>query len=484
MSFWVPHKGPQEEALKQPDDIFEILFGGSRGPGKTDAGLVWLTDPIDNPLYRGLVIRRNADDLSDWVDRAGRMYHNLGVNIAYRPAILSFPSGAVIRTGHLKDEQAYTKYQGHEYQRILIEELTQIPNEKRYLQLLGSLRSTVEGIRPQAFLTTNPGGVGHGWVKQRFIDNIPPNQRYVDPTTGMSRIFIPATIDDNPTLIKSDPNYVMFLESLKETDPDLWKAWRLGDWDIFAGQAFREFRQQIHVIDPSRGYTFEFPLSSCRRVLAFDWGYNAPGCAIWIAIAPENKLGVQHIYIYRELYQREKHPEEWANDLRIINTVDPVKFIYMPHDTFNRESGESISEIFRRIGGLRVVKGDTLVRGARRNRLALTHRALAISPDGMPYMLIHPNCRNLIRTLPSLVYAENNPEDIDTEGEDHAYDAMSLGLLMTAPTFGTSGGVTPIGTKGAQFPGRTFTPTKSGAMQAPDFWDGFKVDRKPTRWHK
>jgi len=82
------------------------------------------------------------------------MYSLLGAKIAYRPAEITFPSGATIKTGHLKDDQAYTKYQGHEYQRMLIEELTQVPDEKRYLQLLASCRSTVEGIKPQVFNTT------------------------------------------------------------------------------------------------------------------------------------------------------------------------------------------------------------------------------------------------------------------------------------------------------------------------------------------
>ena len=105
-SEWHPHP-KQEFALRQ--NVYELLYGGSRGGGKTDSGLVWLTEHINNPRFRGLVIRKNADDLSDWLDRAYFMYKLLGVKIAYRPAVLTFPSGAVIRTGHLKDDQAYTK---------------------------------------------------------------------------------------------------------------------------------------------------------------------------------------------------------------------------------------------------------------------------------------------------------------------------------------------------------------------------------------
>jgi hypothetical protein len=409
------------------------------------------------------------------------MYAGFHVKIAYKPAILTFPSGAIVRTGHLKDDQAYTKYMGHEYQRILIEELTQIPTEKRYLQLLGSLRSTIPEIRPQAFLTTNPGGVGHGWVKGRFIDNHEPNIPFKDSETDLRRIFIPATVDDNPTLVTADPGYLRFLDGLKQTDEDLWKSWRLGDWDIFVGQAFRSFRRDTHVIHPPER-DFEFDLKDCKRFIAFDWGYAAPGCALWMAVTPENKLGVRRVYVYRELYQNEKHPQQWAEELKVINEVDPVKHIILPHDCFNKEAGDSIAETFRKIAHLRIVAGRTLDRGARLNRVALTHKALGLASDGMPYLQIHPNCRNLIRTLPALVYDENHPEDIDTEGEDHAYDAMSLGLLMEAPDFAASGALkTPSDPYTFK---KTFGRTHQGATQAPNLFAALKGKAHRSRWQK
>lgn len=195
----------------------------------------------------------------------------MGAKIAYKPAQITFPSGAIIRTGHLKDDQAYTKYQGQEYQRILIEELTQIPEEKRYLQLIASCRTTIPEIKTQVFATTNPGGVGHGWVKSRFIDPSPPNIPFIDKTSGRGRIYIPATVDDNPTLVQNDPAYVGFLDSLKDTDTELWKAWRLGDWDTFAGQFFREFKRSSHVVLP-----FIPDKTTSVIVGGMDWGYNAP----------------------------------------------------------------------------------------------------------------------------------------------------------------------------------------------------------------
>ena len=118
--------------------------------------MAWLLRATQFPDARMLVIRRNADDLADWIDRAHKMYPY--AKITGKPATIRFPSGAIIRTGHLKDDQAYTKYQGHEYQRVLIEELTQIPSEESYLKLISSCRSTIEGIEAKIFFTSNQAG--------------------------------------------------------------------------------------------------------------------------------------------------------------------------------------------------------------------------------------------------------------------------------------------------------------------------------------
>ena len=227
--FWKPHPR-QAEALKRTE--FEILFGGSRGGGKSEAGIIWLIEPryVNHSEYRALVIRRNAEDLRDWIDRAKRMYIPVGGVVVGNPPEIRFPSGAIIRTGHLKDEDAFNKYLGHEYQKILIEELTQIPREQDYLKLLGSCRSTIPELKPQVFSTTNPGGVGHLWCKVRFIDVAKEGEPFVDPITGRTRIFIPAKATDNPTLVDNNPDYLTWLDGL----PDgLREAWRDGSWEIY-----------------------------------------------------------------------------------------------------------------------------------------------------------------------------------------------------------------------------------------------------------
>lgn len=435
MNQWKAQPGPQTIALQVPDSVNEILFGGARGGGKTDTGLVWMSEHIDNPRYRGLVIRKHASDLRDWVDRAARMYQGLGVTIAGKPWELRFPSGARIFTGHLKDDLSYTQWMGQEFQRMLIEELTQIPDEKRYLQLRASNRSTIEGIRSQTFSTTNPGGIGHSWVRKRFID-IAPYYTIHEDDEGLKRVYIPATIGDNPALVSKDPDYVRQLDALKNADPDLWKAWRLGDWNIIAGQAFREWNNNFHVVN-----RFDIPLSQCKKFIGFDWGYSSPGVAVWIAVTPENRYGVVRIYVYRELHLTQTDPREWAKQLKMMQKIDGVRDMWLPHDCFNKEMGESIAEIFRREGGMNVRPAGTLTKGARAMRKAITHSILADAVDGRPILQIHENCVNLIKTLPELIVDDTNPEDIDTDGPDHAYDALTEALMMEVPHFGQSGAI-------------------------------------------
>lgn len=233
---WVP-QAKQEEALVRNE--FEILYGGARGGGKTDAGQAWLLYEIQHKLFRGLVIRQNAKDLTDWVDRAKRMYINTGAVFKGSPTEIHFPSGAIIRTGHLKDDNAYTQYQGHEYQKMLIEELTQIPSEKLYQQLISSCRSTVLEIRPQVFATTNPGGLGHEWVKKRWGLQQNPNETVVTLTDFGNRVYIPARVYDNAKLVELDPFYVKQLENI--SDPSLRDAWLNGSWSdpVIEGQVYR-----------------------------------------------------------------------------------------------------------------------------------------------------------------------------------------------------------------------------------------------------
>ncbi len=243
----------QEKALLRQEN--EILFGGSRGGGKTDTGMVWLLYWIQYERYRALVIRRNADDLRDWIDRARTMYAGTGAQFVGNPTEIKFPSGATIRTGHLKDENAYSKYQGHEYQKMLMEELTHIPRESDYESLLGSNRSTIPEIKPQVFATTNPDGPGHDWVKRRW--NIPdePGEKGIfvrDPVSSLTRVFIPSRLTDNPKLNEIDKTYELRLKSIQ--DDDLRNAWLNGSWADFNMKG-TYYSEQVKLLKKEERYT-------------------------------------------------------------------------------------------------------------------------------------------------------------------------------------------------------------------------------------
>jgi len=325
---WTPTP-KQAQALRQT--AFEILYGGARGGGKTDAGLAWFLYDIDKPRFRGLVIRRNADDLSDWVDRARQFYRHTGAEVVGKPAEIRFPTGAIIKTGHLKDENAYEKYQGHEYHRMLVEELTHIPREQDYIKLISSCRSTVEGVRAQIFCTTNPGNAGHNWVRRRFIEPSNPGQPFIGADTGRERVFISATVEDNPHLVKKDPEYIRYLDGLPEA---LRKQWREGSWDdleiegAYYGALIRQGTPRITRVQ----YDESLPVHT-----AMDIGIG-DACAIWYA----QIYGTEIRLIRYEEYRGEGLPQ-------IIKAMKAHDYDYgthyAPHDIGVREFGSGVSRL-------------------------------------------------------------------------------------------------------------------------------------------
>ena len=311
---WDPQP-KQKLALGQ--QCFEILYGGARGGGKTDAGMAFLMYNKKHPLFRGLVIRKNADDLKDWADRAERFYKSSGAIRRGNPAEFVFPSGAVIRTGHLKDDNAYMKYQGHEYQNILLEELPQIPQELNYLMLVSSCRSSIPELKAQVFATANPDGPGHDWVKERF--NIPdePGDEPVyrkDPKSGRWRAFIPARVEDNPALMTADPDYVKYLDSLPDGLREQWRSGSWADFDLKGAYYTNEIRQLIR----EKRYKFvpHEPLLKVHTV--WDLGQsagNAMAIGFWQVISTEARLigyyqnetfGFQHYFAKLQQFQQDR----------------------------------------------------------------------------------------------------------------------------------------------------------------------------------
>lgn len=407
---WTPNPGPQMRALSI--DTFELLYGGARGGGKTVAGMVWIAIPafgeLTNPRYRGLVLRKNFTDLSDWIDRAYHFYLRYGV--VKSGSEFRFPSGAIIRCGHLADEKSYEKYMGHEYHRILVEELTHIPREEDYLKVIASCRSTVPGLRPSVFATTNPGGPGHWWVKARFVDVAPPGDAYFDPVSENWRIFLPALLSDNPHLANTD-----YKKQLMAQPEKIRRAWLEGDWDALEGQYFGEWRKDLHVIEP-----FKIP-DHWARYCCLDWGYSPdPWACLWLAF---DEMG--DCVVYREATGNLQVPSEVAREITRLSGNEKILDIVADPSMWGRKDGDS-SAVKMQAAGVRLIQGDnSRVQGWMR-----IHEYLRCRPDGKPHLRVFKTCIELIRCIPALVHSQRNPEDAEDDSSiDHFPDALRYGLM-------------------------------------------------------
>lgn len=484
---WKPWPGPQTIALQRQEK--ELLFGGSRGPGKTEMGIIAMAlpaimrgkrDEFLFPFYRGLVLRRNWEDLADWVDRAGSIYAKMGAKMFGRPPAWRFLSGAIVRTGHLRDNEAYTKYQGHEYQRLLIEEAQLIASEELYKKLLASCRSTHPELPPQIILTANPGGVGTAWLRARFVkvynaagQLVAPGTPFLDPEAGHYRIFIPATIDSNPALFKNDPAYVAWLNSLP---PALRKAWRYGDWDSFLGSFFGEFRGNGPLLGDPPWANHVIPAGSVKlepwyhRWVSGDWGYDHPSVFLWYCELPNGQ-----IHVYRELYVRQMSARELGVRIAKITmqdlaqASDPHIVISLDPSAWHRvDEGKMIAEQIKEGIDIALGKGVAFLLDAEGKDLEgrtpeggkpaiILRQADNQRPAGwsevrevlrwnplfeageldevLPKLQIWDSCPHLIDTMGIMIFSETKPEDaeklqaVNGVGGDDAADALRYGIM-------------------------------------------------------
>lgn len=425
-----------------PDGPVDIGLGGARGPGKSHACLsqAALDDCQRIPNLKGLFLRQTGiaaqesfDDLVDKVVRGRVQYKKTG-------SVLSFPNNSRILLGGFQYEKDIDKYIGIEYDFIIVEELNQITEDK-YTKLRGSLRTSKPNWRPRMYTSFNPGGIGHQFVKQRYIlPHMKGNQKETR--------FIPSTYKDNPYLNKE---YIEYLESL---GGELGRAWREGDWDIFAGQAFPELRQKTHAIKPIK------PSASFEHGMSIDWGYTekkASSFAAYMHALIKMKLpdgqNFNRVITYMEWAGNLKRPKEWAK----IIYEDCVKIGIRPQRSiadssmFNPSSdyGTSISKLFMDEWKTLNNGNSWLMLGKgtkdRIGRKATMHDWLSIAPDGLPYWLITENCYHLLRTLPILLIDEHNLEDVETDGEDDNYDSVSYWLYGCVKFIGVKAGALNYG---------------------------------------
>lgn len=407
----------------------DIGLGGARGPGKSHTVLAQagLDDcqRVDN--LKGLFLRQTGiaaaesfDDLIDKVIRGRAIYKRGGSTI-------KFKNNSKIVLGGFKDNKDIDKYVGIEYDFIIVEELNQLTEEK-YTMLRGSLRTSKPNWRPRMYTSFNPGGIGHKWVRERYI--VPHRDKKETETR-----FIGSTYKSNPYLNKE---YIDYLESLTG---DLGRAWREGDWDLFAGQVFHEFRYKTHVMGVI------LPHESLDHELSFDWGYSEKSkFASYASVVLPMKLNdgrkFNRVITYYEWVGNQINPEGWAIKIykdTLDNYNDKFKYRigYGDSAMFNPGTDGSVSISQRMMDKWRNLHGDnwTQIDPGTKNRIsriASTHDWLSIAPDGLPYWLITENCKYLIDSLPLLIYNETkgNKEDVNTDSDDHGWDSISYFLTQ------------------------------------------------------
>lgn len=444
---WKPHPGSQVLFLSCP--VFECLYEGTRGPGKTDALLMSFAQFVGcgfGPAWQGILFRETYKQLADVVKKTKRWFRLffpgakfLNSNDTYKWV---FPDGEelLLRVG--KDEDDYWDYHGHEYPWLGFEELTNWRSLDFYEMMHSCCRSSQPGMPRMVRATCNPYGRGHAAVKERFRlgrGGVGPGTIMKDPE-GRERTYVHGDIRENTTLLANDPEYMMTLQGTK--DPNRRKAWLYGDWDINIG-AFLEgaWDPQKHIVKP-------FPIPAHWKIWqAMDWGYGKPYAVGWFAKDPEGKT-----FLFRELYgiAKDEKTGKFLPNVGSKETPDRVAQRIKDREEHDARLGLEMSlrltgpDLFAKGGGQYGVqnthaqtfrKAGLAFRpwwagpGSRKAGAMLVKQALELDE-----FAVFSTCEHWLRTVPTLEPDPDDPDDVDTEAEDHCFDMTKAGLMRRTST--------------------------------------------------
>lgn len=381
-------------------------FGGARGGGKswvsrTKAGL----GAFKFPGIRILILRREYGDMEGTL--ISPLLKVLPKDLYVynkQDHMITFANGSIIKFGNMPGYGAAVqgKYQGQEYHWLFIDEATQFL-ETEFRGLDAIVRSA-DDIPKRIYLTCNPGGPGHGWVKRLFID-----KQYKPEENPEDYVFIQATVDDNKDLMTADPNYVRALEQLPE---DIRKAHRYGDWNVLAGIFFKEFKDGVHTCAP-----FSIP-RHWKRYRAMDYGLDMLFC-IWIAVDENGRC-----YVYREFAQSDLVVSDAARkQLELTRPEELVMGTIAPPDMWarNRETGRTQAASFAENGVGLIKASNNRIQG-----WSMLKEFFKVKEDGKPGLIIFDTCKTLIDCLKALQHNPKIPNDVSTEphGITHGPDAL------------------------------------------------------------
>jgi len=434
---WRPQAGRQKALIDCP--VYEIFYGGARGGGKTDGvlGKMGLKAEKYGAAFNGIFFRKELPMLDDAITRSQQLYSPLGAQWVGYKKTWQFPNGGSLRFRPLERDQDADKYQGQNLSDVCVEEVGGYGDRSPIMKLHGAIRSAA-GIPTQMHLTGNPGGAGQGWLKDRFIDPHPEGMKVITEKfpNGLerSRVFIPAKVTDNKILMLNDPNYVGNLYMTGSAA--LVQAWLNGDWNAVEGAFFDGFDAGKHIIKP-----FKIP-HDWHKIRAFDWGYSAPFCVLWIAISDGQPIDTPEGFIaypkgsaivYREWYGASKP----NTGLRMENSEIAKGII-------EREKDERLDDmvadpaIWAALGGVSIgeqmMSEGCFFRRADNKRISGWQqvRQRLKGGDGIPMLYMFSTCTALLRTLPAMQHDKKKPEDLDTTSEDHAIDTLRYGLMARA----------------------------------------------------
>lgn len=433
-----PNPGPQTDFLSASER--EVLYGGAAGGGKSYAMLADPLHGLNDPNFSGLLVRHTTEELRELIQKSQELYPKAvpGIKWSERKSQWISPRGGRLWMSYLDKDMDVTRYQGQAFNWIGFDELTQWPTPYAWDYMRSRLRSAHSsnlGLYMRG--TTNPGGAGHQWVKKMFIDPAPSNDAFwaTNIETGdtitfpkghskegqplFKRRFIPASLFDNPYLADTG-DYEAMLLSLPEHQR---KQLLEGNWDINDGAAFPEFNRRIHVVEP-----IDIP-DSWPKFRACDYGYGSYTGVLWFAVAPTEQL-----VVYRELYCSKVTAFDLADMVLEAEAHDgTIRYGVLDSSLWHKrgDTGPSLAEQMN-MKGCRWRPSDRS-RGSRVAGKNEIHRRLQVDEfTEEPRLVFFSTCTNTIAQIPSIPLDKKNPEDVDTNAEDHLYDALRYGI-MTRP---------------------------------------------------
>jgi hypothetical protein len=421
---WRPQPGPQTALVACP--VFEVFYGGARGGGKTDGMLGEFIGHGAKYGDRavGLMVRRERTQLIETIERSKQLYIPLGAKFREQDKMWTFPNGSRLRFAFLDRDSDAESYQGHSYTRVYVEEIGNFPRPDPVLKLMATLRSAT-GVPVGFRATGNPGGPGHSWVKQRYIDPDPRGWAEItDERSGLDRIYIPSRIGDN-TFLGAD-----YIQRLRASGSEsLVKAWLEGDWNAIEGAFFDEWDTKKHIIEP-------FPIpEDWTKFRAMDWGSRAPFSVGWYAIAGEAAFGVPRgcLVRYREWYGTgdKLTAEEVAEGIKRREEGDPpIKYGVIDPSAFAQDGGPSIAERMHRAGvRWRPADNKRISRLGAMGGWDQMRARLRGNAEGKAMLVFFNTNKEAIRTIPILQHDPDRLEDLDTEAEDHAADEVRYACM-------------------------------------------------------